>query len=675
LNGTAPQTIEWPPELGRLPFRLTPAELRERSAAVLAEAADGLRSLGERRAAPTLANFLEPLDRLLVRVHDLSIHGGLLFGVHPDPEVRAAGREVGEAADRFLNEYRLDGAIYEGLGRLELSGADDATIFAVSKMRREMRRSGAETSPATRSHLLEVSNAIDRTSNQFMENIARLERAIEVDGPAALRGLPADYLAAHPPDARGKVRITTRYPDFRPVMSYCDDASVRRALLFEFLNRAHPENGPVLRDLLSLRSEFARTLGYPHYAAYALEDKMIGTPHRGHEFLERVKRLLWDPATRDLARYLERKRRDLPESTALDPWDGELFGPGYYDGKIRDEEFGVDARILRDYLPYGRVRDGLFHLCRDLFGLSFARVSSAEVWHPTVEAYDVRRGNEPLGRCYLDLIPREGKFTHAACFAVREGLAGVQYPQACLVCNFLDPSVPPEDARMEWRDVVTFFHEFGHLLHALLSGQPRWLYNGQSHVEWDFIEAPSQLFEEWARDPATLSTFARNPDTGAGIPTDLLERLRGAEALGRPARLLRQVAFSAISLEYYEEDPKGIDPSVTYRSVWDRSYPWKFPDEYHPESAFGHLTGYSAFYYTYVWSIVIARDLLSPFDAKGTLTDPATAVRYAREILAPGSSRPAAELIRSFLGRDFTFDAFERWSREPPVAEPGRGSV
>ena len=642
---------------------------------MLAEAADGLRSLEASGARPTVESLLEPLDRVLARVQNLSVHGSLLFGVHPDAEVRAAGREVSEAAERFLNQYRLNGALYAALGRLDLSGADAPTAFAVRKMRREMRRAGAETDAETRTRLLTVSNSVDRTSNQFMENLAHFERSIEVDGPEALRGLPTDFLATHPPDARGRVRVTTRYPDFRPVMAYCDDANVRRALLHEFMNRAHPENVPVLRELLALRAEFARTLGYPHYAAFALEDKMIGTPGAAHELLDRLRGLLWDPARRDLERYLERKRRDQPGATALDPWDGELFGSGYYDGKIRNEEFGVDARVLRDYLPYGRVRDGLLGLCRDLFGLSFTRAASAAVWHPSVEAYDVRQGDRPLGRCYFDLVPREGKFTHAACFAVREGVAGIQYPQASLVCNFLDPNVAPEEARMEWRDVVTFFHEFGHLLHALLSGQPRWRYNGQAQVEWDFIEAPSQLFEEWARDPATLATFARNPDTGAGIPTDLLERLRGAEALGRPSRLLRQVALSAISLDYYEHDPPGVDPAVSYRSEWDRYYPWRFPDDYHPESSFGHLTGYSAFYYTYVWSVVIARDLLSPFLEKGTLTDPGVAARYASEILAPGSSRPAAELIRAYLGRDFTFDAFDRWSRETPSTTPGRGSV
>ncbi len=288
-------------------------------------------------------------------------------------------------------------------------------------------------------------------SNQFSENIAKLDREIEVDGVAALRGLPPDYLDAHPPGPGGRIRITTKYPDFLPAMAYCEDSEVHRRLLQEFTNRAYPENLPVLDELMNLRGDFARTLGYPSYAAFALEDKMMGTPAAAHTFLERLGRLLQDPTARDLGRYLERKRKDHPEAQRLEPWDTELFGGGYYDGKIRTEEFGVDTRLLREYLPYLRVRDGLLHLCQELFGVSFHRTLTAEVWHPTVEAYDVTRGSVPLGRCYLDLIPRDGKFSHAACFGVREGVAGVQLPQAALICNFLSPNVPVETARMEWK--------------------------------------------------------------------------------------------------------------------------------------------------------------------------------------------------------------------------------
>jgi thimet oligopeptidase len=612
----------------------------------------------------TLDQFLRPLDRILLRVRDVGSHGSFVFAVHPDEACRTAGREASEAAERFFNAFRINPDIFRALETLDLADADGPTRYAVEKMLRDLRRGGAEKEAAVRTHLLELSNEIDRVSNQFNENVAKLVREVEVAGPADLAGLPPDYLASHAPSSDGRIRITTRYPDFHPVMAYADDPDLRRRLLSEFMNRAHPENLPVLDRLLAARFELASSLGYSDYAAYAIEDKMMERPEAVRVFLERVANVLREPAEADRARFLVRKRRDLPTAARLELWDAGFFGEGYYDGKLRSEEFGVDTKRLRAYLPYRSVRNGLFALCEELFGIRFHPVVGDVLWHPTVEAYDVTLEERSLGRFFLDLVPREGKFGHAACFGIRDGIAGVQLPQCALVCNFLDPSVPPETARMQYSDVITFFHEFGHLLHALFSGHGPWLYTTTSFIEWDFIEAPSQLFEEWARDPATLARFARNPDTGEAIPADLLQRLRGADALGRSTRWLRQVGLAAVSLELYARSPQGVDPTTVYRAVFDRYFSAPLPPEYHPTAAWGHLTGYSAFYYTYVWSLAIARDLLSPFRAKGSLTDRETATRYAREILMPGSTRPAAELVRAYLGRDFNFQAFEAWTRE-----------
>ncbi len=650
--------------MGSLPWSLGATDLKSRAEEIVRAAQHALSELRTSQTPPTEASLLEPLDRVLIGVRDLAYHGSFVFAVHPDAAVRTAGREASEAADRFFNEFRIDEVIYRKIRSIDLARADGPTRFAVSKLLREMRRAGAEKGSEARGKLLKLSNEIDRVSNQYNENIATLERGIDLKDPTELTGLPPDYVAAHPLGPAGTIRISTRYPDFHPVMAYADRPEVRRRLLAEYMNRAYPENEPILTDLLRLRFELATLLGYPEFAAYAIEDKMMERSEAVRTFLERVAGVLKVPALRDLDLLLARKRRDDPSAKRLDLWDGSFSGDGYYDNKLRVEEFGVDSKALRAYLPYGRVRDGLFALCEELFGLRFRRVASETLWHPSVEAYDVTHGDRPLGRIYLDLVPREGKYTHAACFGIREGIAGLQLPQYALVCNFLDPNLPAETARMQYSDVITFFHEFGHLLHGLFAGHGRWLYTTPSYIEWDFVEAPSQLFEEWARDPATLARFARNPDTGEVIPAALLERLRAADALGRSARWLRQVALATVSLRLYDRPPNGVDPSVVFRDVFDRYFPTPMEPEYHPTAAWGHLTGYSACYYTYVWSLVIARDLLEPFRAAGNLTDRTIATRYAKEILMPGSERPARELIASYLGREFDFGAFERWVQE-----------
>ncbi|MGP8077126.1 MAG: M3 family metallopeptidase [Thermoplasmata archaeon] len=662
--------------LGRLPFSLPADRLRREAEGALDDAKRRVDELLSRSDPPTVAGFLAPLDRALVAARNVGNHGSFLFQVHPDPQVRRVARGVSEAADRFFNELRLNDRLFRALRSVEVPESEPDTRFALEKMLREMRRAGVEQAPERRERLVALTNRIDQTANQFSSNIAKGERSIEIDDPARLKGLPADYVAAHPAGAGGTIRLTTRYPDVGPVMASCEDADVRRRLLAEVLNVGFPENLEVLDRLLGERRELARLLRYADYAEYAIEDKMMERPTAVAEFLDRLGSLLDGPARRDHLRFLERKRRSEPGARTLDPWDASFWGDGFYDTRIRGEEFGVDPRVLRSYLPYPAVRDGLFQLCAELFGLAFRRCGPIDLWHPSVEAYDVERNGAPLGRCYLDLVPRPDKYSHAAQFDVRTGLAGGDLPQAALVCNFLDPGTPVDSARMEYRDVITFFHEFGHLLHNLFSGHGPWLYTSMGYIELDFVEAPSQLFEEWARDPATLARFARNPDTAEPIPPELLRRLAAAEAVGRAERQLRQVALAAISLDLYRRDPAGIDTTAVFRELWDRRCPVSLDPGYHPQAAWGHLTGYSACYYTYLWSAVIARDLLTPFVRSGSLTDRATAERYVSEILAPGSRRPAAELVRRFLGRDFDFAAYERWvlSDGRPTGRPSLGA-
>jgi len=669
-DGPAPKRTA---SLGSLTFSLSPTELRKRGTEILGQQRALLAELAAQTRPADVENFLRPLNRILVAVRDLGAHAGLMFETHPDPELRTVARELSEESDRFFHELRLNDAVYHQLESIPSADLEPTTRWGLEKLLREMRRAGVRLAAPRRAEVLALSNELDRTENEFSQNISSAQRFVWADGPAALRGLPPDFVTAHPPDASGKIRVTTKYPDAFPVLSYADDADLRRRLFFEISNVAAPENLGVLARLLVGRKKLVEMLGYSDFAEYALEDKMAERPSVVAAFLDRVCAVVREPARAEGARLLARKQRDFPEATELDDWDGKVSAQGYYGTKLRQEEYGVDLRLLRAYLPYTAVRDGLFALCRELFGLEFRPDPDAPLWHPTVEAFDVRHDGAPFGRVYFDLVPRVGKFNHAAQFTVRTGILDGGLPQGALVCNFLDPSTPVHEARMEHHDVVTFFHEFGHLLHSLLAGHGPWVYTGSASVERDFIEAPSLLFEEWARDPATLARFARNPDTGEAIPPTLLARLRDSEAMGRALWVLRQAGLADVSLKVHERDPHGLDPSGLYREVYSERVGIPVNPAYNPMASFGHLTGYSACYYTYLWSAVIARDLLTPFFAKGSLTDPEAARRYASEVLAPGGSRPAAELVRNYLGRDYNFDAFERWVLEG-VAPPKRST-
>ncbi|HTT35466.1 MAG TPA: M3 family metallopeptidase [Thermoplasmata archaeon] len=659
------------PTLGELSFGLPPAEAEARARTVLAEAEAEVGAIETAAGPRTVENTLRPVDRILHRIADVGDHGRLLFQAHPDADRRAAGRRIGEAVDQFFNAFRLRGELYRALREIGREGLDPGTRFALEKILREMRRSGVELDAPSRSRLKALNDEIDRLANEFMANVSTLVRTVEVTDPEELDGLPPDYRASHTPSDGGPIRLQTQYPDYFPVMAYATHAELRRRFQFEFMNRAFPQNLTVLDTILARRAELARLLGYPTFADFVIEDKMMGSTAAAWAFLDRVGTLLRGPAFRDFDRLLERKRRAEPGAAGIDPWDVSMtIGSGYYDTQLLRDAFGVDAKKLRAYLAYPRVRDGLFGLCEELFGITFRPAPDAEVWDPSVEAFDVRRDGRPLGRCYLDLVPREGKFGHAAQFTVRSGLGGVELPQAALICNFLDPKIPRADARMEYKDVVTFFHEFGHLLHALLSGHGPWFYNGQGFVELDFIEAPSQLFEEWARDPATLGRFARHAETGEPIPASLVDGIERAASFGRAYTWLGQVTLAAIALAYHDREPAGLDTTAVLDEMQHRFHPMRRAPGTHFQAAFGHLTGYTALYYTYLWSLVIARDLLRPFRERGSLTAPDLARRYADTILAPGSAKPAAELVRDFLGREFAFDSFERWVLADPLAAP-----
>jgi len=649
--------------VGPFPFSLRSDELRERVLSLIASAERELDHLLDPAGTKTIQAFLDPLNRLLARVQNVSFHANLMFHAHPDPSVRTTGRETSEAAERFLNAVRTNERVYRGLLELPMGSEDPATRFAVTKMLREMRRAGVELDPAGRARVLELSNQIDSTSNEFAENIANSIRFIELGSASDLDGMPADYIAAHPPGKNGRIRITVDYPDLLPILTFCNSAEVRRLLFREAMNRAYPENVPVVERLLRLRAELARLLGYPNFAAYAIEDKMLKNPEAVHALLDRAETLLRPRADREFARQLERKRRDDPRAERLGGWDLRFMTPGYYEQKLVEEELGDTTGGLREYLPYGRVRDGLFRLCEELFELTITPAVDAEVWHPSVEAYEVHSGKKWVGRFYLDLVPRDGKYTHNATYPVRIGVEGIALPQAALLCNFLDPRAPLDSARLQHGDVVTFFHEFGHLLHNLFSGHGRWLYNTWLTLEWDFIEVPSQLFEEWARDPAVLARFAQRPDTGERPPPAMLERLREADKFGRSGYWLVLLAWSLAALELYERDPSSLDIPAVMRSSFARYSPIPYEPDYHLETCWPHLPGYSAYVYTYLWSMILARDILRPFQERGSLIDPEVSHRYMTEVLAPGSSRPAADLFRTFVGRDFSYDAFEQWIR------------
>ncbi len=648
-------------------FLNAPAALSKRSDEMLAKARRTLARIVKTKGRRTVENTLRPFNDLSNLVSQVALQNQLLFNVHTLPAVRDAANKAYLAADSLSTEISLNRPLYDAFAALDVSRADAETRYAVTKILRDFRRAGVDRDEATRARVKALNDEIAAIGSAFDRNINEDVRSIQLDGTEELDGLPADFIARHAPKD-GKVTLTTAYPDTYPVLQYARRADVRRRLQREFLDRGYPKNLEVLARLLEKRDELARLLGYDRYAAYVTEDKMVGSAKAAGAFIEKVATAARARVRADYDVLLERKREDAPGATSLDPWDAS-----YYTERVRAERFAFDSQEIRPFLQFEKVRDGLFDVTGRLFGLRYRKVRGVPVWHASVEVYDVYQGATRLGRFYLDLHPRDGKYSHAAEFPLVIGLRGTQLPQAALVCNFPDPRASAGPALMEHAEVETFFHEFGHLLHAILSGRIRWVKTSMDGIEWDFVEAPSQMLEEWARRYESLRRFAAHHATGEPIPEELVERMDRAHRVARGLWTSRQDYLAALSLAYYDRDPTGLDTTALAKELNTRYYPVPWYDGTHFQCNFGHLNGYSAIYYTYLWSLVIAKDLFSEFARGRSSLDPRMARRYRKAILEAASVRPAGDMIRAFLGRERRFDAFESWLMEgarSPTPDP-----
>ncbi|KJK11210.1 peptidase M3 [Terrabacter sp. 28] len=575
--------------------------------------------------------------------------GSLFSEVHPDKQVRDRAESVAQQVQKLDTDLGLDTELYAVFAGLDGSGLDADASRVLERTLRDFRRSGVDRDEATRDRLRELSERAILLSQEFSKNIRENVRSITVT-PDRLAGMPADWVEAHPAGEDGLVTVTTDYPDVVPFRTFAHDADARRELVTEFLTIAWPDNDRVLQDLFAVRREHAGLLGYESWADYDAEVKMIGNGKAIGEFIDRITELSTASAERDKAVLLERLRQDRPGATDIDGAD-----TAYYAELVRKEQLAVDAQRVRTYFSFEAVRQGLLDVTGRLFGLDWTPVSreDARTWHEEVATYDVSFRGERIGRIHLDLHPRDGKYKHAAQFDLARGVNGTQLAEGVLVCNF-------NRGLMEHDEVVTLFHEFGHLVHHVLAGRTDWVRFSGVATEWDFVEAPSQMLEEWAWDADVLATFARNAE-GETIPADLVAAMRRADDFGKGYDARTQMFYAALSYDFHVHQTDDL--TARLRELMARYSVFPYLPGTHMQCHFGHLDGYSSAYYTYMWSLVIAKDMFSAFD-RGDLFDPEVAGAYRDKVLAQGGRRDAADLVEDFLGRPYTFDAYAAWLAE-----------
>jgi thimet oligopeptidase len=614
------------------------------------EAAKRLRNdLVQEGGDRTVDNTLKPMNNLIIELDRVLPISDLIANVSPDKAVRTAAEACQREVMKFVSELELDRGVYDGLTAVKTEGLDPKTTRFVAHLLRDYRRSGVDKDEATRNELKALVEEMVKTGQEFSRAIREDRRFIEVT-EKDLAGLPKDYVEAHVKDGIGK--ISTDYPDFFPLVTYAQKAKVRRAIYMEFMKRAYPANEASLKKLLELRYTYATKLGYSDWAAYAAEEEMVKNKETIAGFIDKVALIARPRMEKDLGELLARKKKDNPKAKKVRLWD--RF---YYVNKIRAEEYGVDSEEVRAYFDYPRVKEGLLALNQELFGVTFKKVPDAPTWYEGVEAYDVVDGEEVIARFYLDMHPREGKYGHAAMFSLLSGVTGNQLPAASLVCNFPMPS-ENGPALMEHGQVVTFFHEFGHLMHHLLAGRHNWVTLSGISCESDFVEVPSQLLEEWPWNYDVLKRFAVHYQTGEPIPEELVAKMRKSDEFGKGVHVMRQMFYASLSLQYHDRNPDGFDLLAVVKQNQETYSPYPYEEGTYVYASFGHLEGYTSRYYTYMWSLMLAKDMFTKFD-ENDLMNKEILKTYRDTILAPGGTIDAADMVKNFMGREYAFDALK----------------
>ncbi len=610
---------------------------------------------GERMPANTLLLY----DAVIEQLSLAAAQAGILNSVAADKRVRDQAQAEAQRVAMAGSALSLNREVYDALVAMKLDGASPATKHFVERTLLSYRLAGVDKDQATRDRLHALHDKATELSLAFSRNIQEGAKTIEAT-PEELEGLPADYIVRHPAqkDASGaeRVTLTTDPPDMQPVMTFAGSAALRERMFLAYNTRAYPQNRQILLDLLATRQEIASILGFGSWADLATADQMMESAANVRAFLARLDEASREGARHEHALVLEFARGRQPGLSAID-----IVSRGYWYEQFRRVRFDFDSQSVRPYFPYARVEAGVLETAAKLFKVEF-QPSNAPAWDAAVSVFEVFDGGRLVGRFYLDMHPREGKDKWFSAAPVVTGVRGRTMPEAALICNF-----PAGDANdpglLQYSDVVTFFHEFGHLMHAILGGHTEWAGLSGFATEGDFIEVPSQMLEEFFRDEKLLQAFARHYETGEVLPAELIGSMKRAGAFGRADWIRTQLYYTTLSLDLHDQDPKGIDPDTETRDLYRKFQPWTWLEGNKMYASFGHLTGYSSNYYTYMFDKVIALDFFAQFEPDNLLGCEAGG-RYRKTVLEQGGSKPGREMVRDFLGRDEEFAAFSKWLNE-----------
>ena len=638
---------------------------------LLADAQRRLDQLAADAAPRTFENTLLALEDVTERLEFAMSVVGHLEGVATYPALREAYNAVQPKVSEFYSKIPLNEDVWKQIKTFNETA--DAKALTGTRARfltktvDEFKRSGADLDPQGKVRLTELNVKLVKATTKFSENVLDATNAFEliVQDEAKLAGLPPSAVEMAREDAKKKDkdgwRFTLQAPSYIAVMTYLDDAAIREQVYRAYNTRGAAEpydNRALIGRILELRKQKAELLGYNDFADLVLEDRMAKDGGKARGFVDTLKQKTEGAFVKENEELLAFRRKiEGPDAQELEAWD-----VGYYAEKMRKARYDFDEEELRPYFAFENVLDGMYELVQRLYGIEVKEETDIPVWDPAVTYYTIYDADGArLGSFYADFFPREDKRGGAWMDSLLMGVPGGPYPHLGFICGNLTPPVGGKPALLTHREVETIFHEFGHLLHHLLSRVEVRSLAG-THVAWDFVELPSQIMENWCWEREALDLFARHYETGEEIPEDLFQKMKKARNFRAANAQMRQLSFGTVDLALHR-DYEPTDSGDVMRYAFDilQSFaPAKLPPEHAMIAGFTHLfaspVGYGAGYYSYKWSEVLDADAFSRFAEEGIFSR-RVGSELRERILARGDSEDPAQLFRDFMGRDPDADA------------------
>ena len=609
----------------------------------------------------TFANTLLPLEEATELVAQASGQHAFMAYVSADDALRAAAREWDEKLDKYMVGLSFREDLYEAIKAF--AATDEAKSLTGEDARwlafelRDYRRNGFDLPEEQRQKVRELFDKLVELDVQFRKNIDEYEDGIVVtrEQVAMMPDAWVESLAKVEEGGETKYKVSLDYPEIQPFMANCPDGELRRQLFEKDQRKGGAVNVGILEEAIRVRNEIATMLGYDSWVAYRTETRMAKTRDSVTGFLRDLRGKVTLKAAEDL-QQMHDLAKERSGADTINIWDWR-----YYHNELLKTKFAVDEFEVAKYFPLDAVLEGLFGVYQHILGVRFTEAPEAPRWHPDVLAYDISEagGGDPFARFYMDLFPRPNKYGHAAAFTLRRGRrlpdGSYQFPVSSIVANFTKPS-STQPSLLRHGEVDTFFHEFGHIMHQTLTRAERSRFSG-TQTERDFVEAPSQMLEHWCWEAAVLSSFARHYETGAPLPKEMVDSLIAAKQLDSGIMALRQLFFATLDLAYHSPGFDGDTTSTLEALHGITGFP--YTPGTHFQSGFGHLFGYDAGYYGYLWSQVFGDDMYTKFEATSPM-DTETGLHYRKTILERGGTVDGDQLVRDFLGREPNSEAFLR---------------